>query len=189
MSSFWSIKVLTACAFLWGCPNFSLHATLIAFHLIQKALLPCSWCIFLHSQTCSHHDAQRCSLYHPRLSALGAADKISIRSMQFGSLIGPTQSAKARRVSILLCCIYFIYYISTLFTSPSLCSTPHSFAFAHFLGGISHSLSHFLFHFHSLPSFFPSEGLLLKIRPGGFFNVSLEVGFFFSCQWCQPHTL
>lgn len=130
-------------------------------------------------------------LYHLRLSALGAADKINIRSMQFSSLIWPTQSAKARRVSILVCCIYFIYYISTLYTSPSpsLRSATHSFA-SPFLG-TNLSLSHFLFHFLSLPSF-PSEGVLLKIRPGGFFNVSLEVGFFFhsvlSPEMPSPHS-
>lgn len=45
--------------------------------------------------------------------------------------------------------------------------------------GINLSLSRFPLHFPSHPSF-PSEGVLLKIRPGGFFNVSLEVGFFFS---------
>lgn len=94
-------------------------------------------------------------------------------------------------MSILVCCIYLIYYISTLHTSPSpslLSSTFVCFpVFGHKPLPLLFSLSFFL----SLPSF-PSEGALLKIRPGGFFNVSLEVGFFFSswfCQQrCQPNT-
>ena len=126
-------------------------------------------------------------LYHLRLSALGAADKINIRSTQFSSLIGPTQSAKARRVSILVCCIYFIYYISTLYTSPSPSPSPHSFASSCFWAQTSSSLSLPLFHSPSLPSF-PLKGALLKIRPGGFFNVSLEVKYFMSPEMPTPHS-
>lgn len=175
---------------LCGWPNFSelsLHTTLIAFHLVQKHFMH----IFPLSNALSPWRATAL-LYHLRLSALGAADKINIRSTQFSSLIWHTQSAKARRVSILVCCIYLIYYISTLHTSPSpslLGSTFFCFpVFGHKPLPLLFSLSFFL----SLPSF-PSEGALLKIKPGGFFNVSLEVGFFFfsswfCCQRCQPNT-
>lgn len=112
--------------------------------------------IFTHSNTLSpwHTTA---FLYHLRLSALGAADKINIRSTQFSSLIRPTQSAKARRVSILLCCIYFICHISTLYTSPSPSFSAHSSASLIF----GHKPLPHLFSFIFSPSLLcPLEGLL-----------------------------
>lgn len=104
--------------------------------------------------------------------------------MQFSALIWPTQSAKARRVSILVCGIYFISHIPTPDTSPAPSPLGSAFfcfpIFGHKPLPLSFSLSFSL----SLPSF-PSEGVLLKIRPGGFFNVSLEVGFF-STRFLSP---
>lgn len=138
-------------------------------------------------------------LYHLRLSALGAADKINIRSVQFGSLIWPTRSAKARRASIFVCCIYFIYYISTLLylSHLTLPSATHSFAspffYLFFLRvGVTQTSPSLIFSFiFSASPLSPSEGVLLKIRPGGFFNVSLEVGFFrwgLSPEMWTPHS-
>lgn len=144
--------------FLCGWPNFlelSLHTTLVAFHLVQKHFMH----IFTLSNALSPWHATAL-LYHLRLSALGAADKINIRSMQFSSLIWHTQSAKARRVSILVCCIYLIYYISTLYTSPSpspLSSTFFCFpVFGHKPLPLSFSLS------FSLPPLFPLGGSTFK---------------------------
>lgn len=114
--------------------------------------------------------------------------------MQFSSLIWPPQSAEARRVSILVCRVYLIYYIFWLnLARLASCLVPPSFTlkctlllyvlagkFIKERRGGGHkpiSSSFFAFVFPSA-SLLPSEAALLKIRPGGFFNVSLEVGFF-----------
>lgn len=133
----------------------------------SKALLPRSSCIFFTLSNELSPWRATAFLYHPRLSALGAADKINIRSVQFSSLIWPTQSAKARRVSILVCRIYFIYYVSTLYTSSISLSLLGSafFCFPRFFflyfGHKPLPPLVFSFIFPSLPSF-PSEGVLFK---------------------------
>lgn len=129
----------------------------------SKALLPRSSCIFFTLSNELSPWRATAFLYHPRLSALGAADKINIRSVQFSSLIWPTQSAKARRVSILVCRIYFIYYISTLYTSSISLSLLGSafFCFPRFFflyfGKKTSPSTRFLFHF-PLPPLFPLGG-------------------------------
>lgn len=117
--------------------------------------------------------------------------------MQFSSLIWPTQSAKARRVSILVCRIYFIYYISTLYTSSISLSLLGSafFCFPRFFFFIfwekNLSLHSFSLSFSPPSPLSPRREYFLKIRPGGFFNVSLEEGFFHSVlspEMPTPHS-
>lgn len=163
----------------------------------SKALLPRSSCIFFTLSNELSPWRATAFLYHPRLSALGAADKINIRSVQFSSLIWPTQSAKARRVSILVCRIYFIYYVSTLYTSSISLSLLGSafFCFPRFFFFIfwekNLSLHSFSLSFSPPSPLSPRREYFLKIRPGGFFNVSLEEGFFHSVlspEMPTPHS-
>lgn len=130
------------------------------------------------------------SPYRVRLSALGAADKIIIGSLQFSSLICPTQSAKAGRVSILVCCIDLIYCVSTGRASPaplgSAFFSPRRSLRLPIFGHKAPSFASFCLSFRLRPSS-SSEGLRSQIRPVGFFNVSLEaVSLFLSPE---PPTL
>lgn len=108
--------------------------------------------------------------YRLCLSALGAADKINIRSTQFGSLICRTQSAKAKRVSIPVCCFLISSIAILLSFLLHLCLSALFFSFFLFFGPSSFS--------PFLPLFL-LEGGTFEIRHGGSFNVSLEMSFFF----------
>lgn len=157
--TFFEVSKVTAaliqtCSFLCVWPNFRIkpsHHPRRVPPSSKSTPAALSSHIFTPSNTLSPWHATA-FLYHLRLSALGAADKINIRSTQFSSLIRPTQSAKARRVSILLCCIYFICHISTLSIPLRLHLSPHILLLPSFLG-TNLSLTYFLFHFLPLPSF------------------------------------
>lgn len=127
---------MQTCRFLCVWPNFRIKPSRHP-HRVPPSSKSTPAALSLHIFTPSNTPSLQQAtafLYHLRLSALGAADKINIRSTQFSSLIRPTQSAKARRVSILLCCIYSICHISTLSTLLRLHLSLHILQLPSFLG-------------------------------------------------------
>lgn len=75
--------------------------------------------------------------------------------------------------------LFHLLHFNSLYLSSSL-STQLRHSFASPFSGTNLSPLSFSLSFSPPTPLCPLKGVLLKIRPGGFFNVSLEVGFFHS---------